>query len=352
MKTKLLLLSIVFCFLGSSSYAQDLHYSNYNFTPLFLNPAKTGGFNGSIRVGAAHRDQFRTFIGEAYQSSMVYIDSPVSFLGNEKLWLGLGANLFSDRVGDLGFGMNGVTGSAAIHYSFDNNYTTVIALGGQFGIVQRKISDAGAAKWADGLASGTNTSEDQNLLDDFNSTLSDINAGINLKHWLSDDNLFEVGFSAHHLTSPSFAFTGGNNINKVNIRYNAYSTVELRTSNKFYLIPAFYFSQYQNTSNIQLQLNSKILLQKKKKKKQKSKSVKLRSQSFLTFGLGYRFGDAIQFFAGGIHKSWEFGLSYDLTTSSASQFNNSVGGIELGLKKYIDIHKKPEIKIIQICPRV
>jgi len=350
MKTKLILLSIAICFLCVSTKAQDLHYSNYNYSPLYLNPANTGGFNGSIRVGASHRDQFRTFIGEAYQSTMIYIDSPATFLGNEKLWLGVGANLFSDKVGDLGFGMGGVTASAAVHYSLDDNYTTVIALGGQFGIIQRKIDNENAAQWADVLSGSVLSSQDQDLLKGFNTTFSDINAGVTLKHWFSDENLFEVGLSGHHLTSPTFAFPNSPTTNKVNIRYNAYSSIQLKTSSKFYLIPAVYFSQYDNVSNFQLQLNTKTLLQKKKKKK--SKAVNLRSQSFLTLGVGYRFGDALQFFAGGIHKSWEFGLSYDLTTSTASEFNGTVGGLELGVKKYIDIRKKPKIKIINICPRV
>jgi len=350
MKTKLLLLSIAVCFLYISSNAQDLHYSNYTYSPLYLNPANTGGFNGSIRVGASHRDQFRTFIGEAYQSTMVYVDSPVSFLANEKMWLGLGANLFSDRVGDLGFGLGGVTGSAAFHYSLDDNYTTVFALGAQYGIVQRKISKAGAAIWGDQLLDPSLTSQDQSLIDDFNTTFSDVNVGLNMKHWFSDDNQLEVGVSAHHLTSPTFKLQNSNTNNRVNIRYNAYASIQIMASSKFYLIPAAYFSQYDNVSNIQAQLNSKILLEKKKKNKKEA--AKLRDQSYLTLGVGYRFGDALQFFAGGIHKSWEFGLSYDLTTSTANEYNNAVGGLEIGVKKYIDLRKKPEIKVINICPRV
>lgn len=337
-------------FLCLSSNAQDLHYSNYNYSPLYLNPANTGGFNGNIRVGASHRDQFRTFIGEAYQSTMVYIDSPVSFIVNEKMWLGVGANLFSDRVGDLGFGMSGITGSAALHYSLDDDYTTVFALGAQYGIVQRQISNAGMARWADALATVGSVSQDQSLLEGFNTTFSDVNLGLTMKHRLSQSNLWELGISAHHLNRATFNFSNSSFPNKVNNRYNAYTSLEMQTSSKFHIIPAAYFSMYDNASNFQLQVNTRTLLQGKKKKKKKSQ--KIRSQSYLTLGMGYRFGDALQFFAGGIHKGWEFGLSYDLTTSTANKFNNTVGGLELGVKRYITIHQKPKIKIINICPRV
>lgn len=351
MKTNTLLLSIAICFCSLFVKAQDLHYSNYNYAPLYLNPANTGSFNGNIIVGASYRDQSRTFIGEAYQSTMVYADSPVSFILTEKLWLGLGINLFADQVGDLGFGMSGAYGSAALHYSLDDDYTTVIGLGVQYGMIQRQISNAAAARWADELVAGASSSEDQNLLNNFNGSYGDLNMGINLKHRLSSSNTLEVGFSSMHINNPNFFFSGSQYTNTIQSRLNAYASIELQASNNFQITPAAYYTQYGNFKNIQLQVNTKTLLGGKGKKN-KSKSPRLRSQSFLTLGMGYRFGDALQFFAGGIHKSWEFGLSYDLTTSSASNYNNTVGGLELGVKKYITIHTKPKLKVIQICPRV
>ena len=348
MKTNTILLSIAMCFFCFVTKAQDLHYSNYNYAPLYLNPATTGGFNGNIRVGASYRDQFRTFIGEAYQSTMIYADSPVSFIIDEKKWLGLGVNLFADKVGDLGFGMSGAYASAAFHISLDDNYTTVFAIGAQYGLIQRKIGNASQAQWADQLISGGNTSADQNLLENFNATYGDFNLGITMKRWLSDYNLLEVGVSSHHINDAQFSFNGSTYSNSIDTRFNAYTSLQMQTSGKLQITPAVYYSQYNNISSLQAQVNTRILVGKKKK----SKTVKLRSKSYLTLGMGYRIGDALQFFAGGIHKSWEFGLSYDLTTSSASEYNNTVGGLELGVKKFITIHKKPEIKIITICPRV
>ena len=347
MKTNTILLSIAFCLSCFAIKAQDLHYSNYNYAPLYLNPATTGGFNGNIRVGASYRDQFRTFIGEAYQSTMLWADSPVSFIIEDKAWLGLGVNLFSDKVGDLGFGMSGVYGSAAVHYSVNDDYRTVFAFGVQYGMIQRQIGNAAAARWADQLANGT-TSQDQNLLDGFNGTFGDLNLGITMKHWLNDYNLLEVGFSSHHINHGDASFANSNQSINFNTRTNGYLSLQMQTSAKFQITPALYFSALNNVNNLQLQVNTKTLLKGKKKKKSKE----LNSQSYLTLGMGYRIGDALQFFAGGIHKSWEFGLSYDLTTSTANKFNNTVGGLELGIKKYITLHKKPKIKIITICPRV
>lgn len=333
-----MLISVLFFFFAFVAKGQDLHYTNYNYAPLYLNPANTGGFNGNIRAGASYRDQSRTFIGEAYQSTMIWADSPVTFIFNERQWIGLGINLFSDKTGDLGFGMSGAMTSLAYHFSIDHNYNSVFALGIQYGAIQRKISNAMAANFADDFNGGT-ASPDHQLIQDFNTTFSDLNIGLTATFKLSKYNKLQLGASAYHINKPKYLFGGGSVGATVNPRLNIYSSIEMQLSKKFQLTPAFYYSSMNNAQNFQIQLNAKSLIKKT-------------GNTILTYGLGYRIADALQIFAGAIYKSWEFGISYDMTTSTARLYNNTVGGIELGVKKYITIHRKPKIKVLQICPRV
>ena len=318
---------------------QDLHYSNYNYAPLYLNPANTGGFNGNIRAGASYRDQFRTFIGEAYQSTMLWVDSPVSFVVNEKMWIGIGLNMFADKTGDLGLGTSGAMGSFAYHFSFDENYRTVLALGVQYGAIQRKFSSANAAFFGDDQSPTNQTSLDHELLEGFNTMYSDLNLGLTATFKTSKYNTLQLGASMYHINNPRFFFGTGSAGSNVNPRLNVYTSFEMQLSNRFQLTPAAYYSRMGNAQNIQIQLNAKSLLKKG-------------GNTLITYGMGYRISDAIQFFVGSIYKSWEFGISYDMTTSTARSFNNTVGGLELGVKKFITIHKKPKIKVLQICPRV
>jgi len=335
----MILLSVIL-FLGCLSIsAQDLHYSNYNYAPLYLNPANTGAFNGNIRAGASYRDQFRTFIGEAYQSTMIWVDSPVSFVVNEKMWIGLGLNMFADKTGDLGLGTSGAMGSFAFHFSLDDSYRSVLALGIQYGAIQRKFSSAEAAFFADDLAQGNPTSQDHELLRDFNTTYSDINVGLTATFKTSKYNKLQIGASVYHINNPQFFFGQGSAGTNVNPRLNIYSTYRMELTNKFTLTPGAYYSRMSNAQNIQIQLNAESLLKKG-------------GNTILTYGMGYRLSDALQFFVGSIYKSWEFGISYDLTTSTARSFNNTVGGLELGVKKVFTLYKKPKIKVLQICPRV
>ena len=53
-----------------SLQAQDQHFSQFFAAPLNLNPALAGAYEGSFRVGAIYRDQWRTVL-----------DNPISTYG-------------------------------------------------------------------------------------------------------------------------------------------------------------------------------------------------------------------------------------------------------------------------------
>ncbi len=337
MKLSRIIICLCICAFGTLLTAQDLHFTNYNFAPLHLNPAKTGGFNGSYRVGGTYRDQFRTFINEAYQSAGLWIDSPIIFGFNEKQWIGAGASLFNDQVGDLGFGTRGVNLNAAYHFSLDDKYEKVFAIGAQYGMTQRGFGTPENAQFADGLTAG-GPSADQAKITDFNESYSDLNVGVNFKQKLSKTNSYEFGVAMYHLLAPRFFFNSSSFVNRIERRLNVYLETKMQAGKRFQLNPAVYYSLMGQAQILQIQLNSKTLLTKK-------------GSTLLTAGLGYRLNDAFQILLGAIYKQWEFGLSYDMTVSTASEYTRSVGGLELGVKRYITKFKKPKVEPILICPR-
>src|SRR5436190_24167665 len=56
--------------------AQDPHFSQFFASPLTLNPAFTGKFDGSWRLAANHRDQWPS-IPKAYVTTSASIDFPI-----------------------------------------------------------------------------------------------------------------------------------------------------------------------------------------------------------------------------------------------------------------------------------
>ena len=73
-----LIILIVTLSLGSSLAAQDIHNSLFNMSPLSLNPALTGAFEGTARIGGIYRAQdFGISEARGYYSPSFYIDAPV-----------------------------------------------------------------------------------------------------------------------------------------------------------------------------------------------------------------------------------------------------------------------------------
>jgi len=329
MKQLTIILSITFIFSLNLS-SQDLHFSNYEYSPLYLSPAKTGHFGGTFRVGANIREQFDSFIEKPYQTVMAYIDSPIAFGFSKKHWVGIGMNIYADRSGDLSFSNSGVLASVGYHIGLDDKFQNVLTFGIQYGATQRRINSE-EARWV-----GQSENE---LLDQFNPSISDLNFGVTFKKATSKTSHFEVGAAMYHLLQPTFEFNGSNVDNPVKRRLNLYGEYHIQSTDQLLIKPVVVYSRMYNFQNLYGQFNLEYQVNKKK-------------STIIKGGLGYRSGDAVQLLAGVIYKGWNVGLAYDLTVSSASAYNNSFGGIELGVYRIFTINKKPKLNPKELCPRL
>lgn len=337
MKKRNLLLTLFLFGICCSTYCQDIHFSNYSYTPLFLSPAKTGEFAGNYRVGGAIRDQYSSFFEKPYQTVLAYVDTNIDFGLGEKHWISVGMNIYADRAGDLSYQNSGMTGSIAYHLPLDPSYKTVITAGIQYGVSQRNID--GSQYRSSETLNGNNNDPDKMLLEDFKPSINDLNIGIDVKRWTSKTAYFNVGFAMNHLLKPDFRFTGSNIDNPVDRRLNLYGEYYVQSSKQLAIRPTIVYSKTFNFSNLYGQFNLEYRLNKK-------------SSTLIKGGLGYRSGDALQMLAGVIFKGWDVGLAYDMTVSSASAYNNSFGAIELGIKKIFIVNKKPKVKPKALCPRL
>jgi type IX secretion system PorP/SprF family membrane protein len=327
MKQRTNFLILIGLLISSVAFCQDLHFTNYYYSPLYLSPAKTGSFAGTYRFGANVRDQFSSFIENPYQSVMAYADMPIAFGLKPHHWIGVGMNIYADRAGDLALGNTGAHLSLAYHYALDPNYKTVITAGIQYGMTQRSIDPKGAI-WPEKV-------ED---IADFNPSLSDVNFGVSLKNWTSKTSYFDLGASLYHITQSDYRIITGSMVeNTVGMRINGYAEYHIQSTDQLAIKPIIVFSRMYQFQNLFGQFNLEYRPNKK-------------SDTILKGGLGYRSGDAVQFLAGMIYKGWDVGIAYDLTVSSAAAYTN--GGIEIGIRRIIIANKKPKVKPKELCPRL
>ena len=335
MAKQLLLVALLFSFCGSLT-AQDLHYTNYAASPQILNPAKIGDFLGTYKIGGIYRDQFSSFFNQGFKSQGVFVEANLPIGFKDYHWVSFGLALDSDTSGDLSFGTTRITGTGTYHMAFDKKYKNILSIGLQYGSITRR-SDPTSLRTNTTLT-GSNPDPDQQLLQLYDNSGADVNVGIKFESQLNKYTRFEIGTGFYHfLASRTSNVTSGIQTGDlIPFRVNVHTSLDYRLNKKVWLEPRLVYTRANNATDFSLQLVSSYMFQK----------------SAFDLGLGYRFGDALEFILGYHINNWHIFGAYDMTVSSAANFNNNVGGFEIGVYKIIVKHPKPKVELKQICPRL
>ncbi len=232
-----LLMTIVFV------QAQDQHFTQFYSSPLTLNPALTGAFNGKYRASAIYRDQWRSVLDNPYTTFSAAIDVRfnVELDSRYKDAFAVGLMFYNDEVNGIGFSTNQIAISGAFHKGLDFDKRQFLSVGFQGGIAQRNINyenlifddqfnDLDAFEFA--------TGED---LPENNFTFSDLNVGINYTYAVNSRSTFFAGFAMHHVLQPQVTFysedDGGDS--KLFSKYSAQLSASLPLSDLISISPRF-----------------------------------------------------------------------------------------------------------------
>ena len=114
-------LYFICCMLTNTVFAQDPHSSQFYSSPLTLNPAFTGKFNGDIRLAANYRNQWPT-INRAYITSTASVDFPIlrNRLPYTDTW-GIGLMGYTDKSAAGAVAFNYFSLSTAYHKGLDED---------------------------------------------------------------------------------------------------------------------------------------------------------------------------------------------------------------------------------------
>ena len=127
--------------LSSSSVfgQQDVHFSQFFSSPLTLNPANAGIFDGDLRAIVNYRNQWSS-ISKSYATSAASLDFPILREMGGGMF-GLGVNFSKDGSGDSKLSTTNFALSVAYHLDIsggqNNHY---LSLGFQAGAIQRSIN--------------------------------------------------------------------------------------------------------------------------------------------------------------------------------------------------------------------
>lgn len=350
MRSKKLLFLLFILFLGSALWAQDIHFTQYYMSPMTLNPAMTGKFEGTARIGGIYRSQWSSVISNPFRTPSAWIDAPIIQGFRKRDWVGVGFMVYQDKTGTAGLTHSAGKLGAVYHLGLDKKGNAVLSIGGHYGGEQRKI-DENALKFGDGFNSDGSYTQSNSA--DFNRILgnakyTDIDLGVVLSSRLNKTMDFNIGFSMYHMFKPNYSLvstggTGGTGtaqqgVSKIPRRAIAHGQFNMELTDKWSLSPSFIFQTMEGNDEIMVQGLAGYLFNAEK-------------GITLNMGLGYRLSDAINVLAGIKVKSLTVGIAYDINTSSLRTASNYRGGFEIAANYIIKIYKPAVVKSKVLCPR-
>jgi type IX secretion system PorP/SprF family membrane protein len=312
-------LSVIILLLTFYTNAQDPHFSQFFASPLTLNPAFTGKFDGTLRVAGNYRNQWPAF-NNVYTTSTLSVDFPIlkNKLPDYDTW-GLGILALTDKAGGGVLTNNYIGISTSYHKALDEDGFQQLGIGFQ-GTYGQKRLNTDNLKFEDQLTPFGFTGVTQDIFNTENLNINylDVNAGLLYTGSTADDNNFYIGASMYHINRPKESFKGGiwNIAPRTTISAGGYFPVSdiltLHTSGIY---------QVQNKAT-ETTIGGALAA---------SIDAESTDPSNVYIGSWYRFNDAIIPYLGLEFAGFRIGATYDINVSSLKAGSQSRGGMEISV---------------------
>lgn len=316
MKNSIAVLS--FFFVALIGFGQDIHFTQMTQTPLLINPASAGVFDGWERVNINHRNQW---LGASTQFMTTNVSADMNLFKSDrknKAHMGLGILLYNDVGGDSQFGQRqaSITVSGILPMGQTGH---TFSAGIQGGIANRSGNASALSfrnQWDGEKFNSTYLSGEQNKLAGF--SYIDASAGL---YYVYDgaktgfrrksDFKFQLGFSGYHLNAPKFKFNNGGVGEQLLRKYVGHAGIIKDLGDSKMALDANVVQTIQGShmeTLLGLMLRYRFV---------NGTLITGNSQNaFFGIGLYTRLNDAIMPSVLIDYKGFQFGISYDVTLSA------------------------------------
>lgn len=320
----ILLITVCIC---TQSAAQDPHFSQFFSSPLTLNPALTGKFDGAVRVAGNYRNQWPA-LNNVYTTYTASVDFAIlrNKLPELDTW-GIGILALKDQAGGNILTNTYVSLSTSYHKALDEDGYQTIGVGFQ-GTYGQKRLDNSKLYFEDMLTPFGFTGVTQEVFynTDMDVNYLDVNAGILYSGSTNGYNNYYLGASMYHINQPKESFQGAN------------WTIGPRTTvHGGGFFPVSEIVTVHTSAIFQIQNKATELVFGGAAAANYNPEALYPSNVYL--GAWYRLNDAIIPYVGLDVAGFRLGASYDINISSLRAASESRGGVEFSL---IYIYQKVE----------
>ena len=327
-------ISVVFLFVKFDLVAQDVHWSQFDYNPIFQNPANTGQIDGGdYRFHANYRDQWRS-VTIPFQTFSISADAKSVFHDN----LSLGVFVFNDVAGDGQFRTVELQPSLAWTFKLATDSSHVLRLATQFGINYRQFNaDAFTfdSQWS-GTAFDPSLPTNENFMTQ-NRTNGTIGFGAAYEWYQNRRSRLTAGIGFFNLNQPNNGFFG-EDIPR-HRRFNFFVQGQYKVAEKWDFLPSLQLN-FQNTYR-------EVLIGGRGRYILKNSAEEYQA---IVVGSYFRTGDAAMIMGGLEWQNWWAGISYDINFSPLVPASRARGGIEFSLRYIFKTAQPGNNKIYRICP--
>lgn len=329
------LIVLVCCFLLTGLLkAQDPHFSQFFASPLTLNPAFTGKFDGSWRLAANHRDQWPS-IPKAYVTTSASLDFPIlkkRIPENDVFGVGLSGvmDASANNILKLNYGSLSMSYHKALN---ESGYSTI---GAGFQATYSSLTlDVTKLTFEDMLTQNGFTGTTSDVITNGNNQgYFDVNAGLLFSTSTNGENNFYVGASMYHINRPKVGFKDKNWYLTGRITGHAGGSIPL---SDLLAVHTSVIYQVQNKAS-ETTLGAALAA---------NLNRDAANPSSIYIGSWMRLNDAIIPYVGLEFGGLRIGATYDINISNLKAATASRGGSEISI---IYIKKPAEPKGIP-CPK-
>lgn len=310
--------------------AQDIHFSQFNFSPLNQNPANTNFFDGDFRFAGNYRNQWPTVPVRFNTFSVSAEGNFLTLKNNDRI--GGGVVFYFDRAGDSRFQALHTALSLSYIKALDKNARHRLSLGVQAGLINRSIDYTRLYfdnQWNGDVYDPTLPVNEALGATRFN--VPDVNVGLAYRFAKNERNNVIIGVAAAHLNRPRHAFLGDNSV-RLDIRTTVHTRGQVKVAKRIDLLPEVMFQLQHVKWEVAYGAHVKYYV-----------PVKIPHLVALNAGLYGRSADAGWLFAGMDFDNLQVNLSYDINFSKLTAASRYNGGFEMSviyvLARVKNIHK-------------
>jgi len=300
-------------FFYASLHAQDVHFSQFFAAPLYYNPANTGNFSGSARIGLNYRDQWGS-LTVPYKTYDVYADIA---LQPPKAYnrFGFGALALSDVAGDGILTNNRLQASAAYHIGYHDNSNLRFSFGLSGAFVQKTLDIYKLTFDNQWQGDEFNTALPNNETSNEKLVYYDFSAGIQSTFIPYDGERYFIGLAMHHITEPEESFLDDDNT--LHRKYTVHAGGFFQVGTNLTLQPQVLYATQSSAKEIIGGANLHFVTNGKNKA--------------LILGAWYRYIDAAWLVAGMSFGNYVCTLNYDFNFLQLTPASKTLGGLEIAM---------------------